>query len=185
MALISGFGIASAFGFKISNTLITIPFLVVGLGVDDMFVIMGTLKKVRSKHQQLPLPQIIGLTLLHSGTSITITSVTNVVVFLVGITTVIPSLSSYYFTASICIFMTYFYVVIFVVAVVTLDERRIEEQRNFLVPCITHRKSKAEEVVSSEEAKESFALRAIEYVYREIILTRVGKVQICDMFGHL
>jgi Niemann-Pick C1 protein len=140
MALISGLGISSIFGYTFSNTLITIPFLVVGLGVDDIFVIMGTLRKIRSEHQQLPLAEIIARTVHHSGTSITITSATNIVVMLVGMTTYIPSMCSYYFTASICIFMTYFYVVTFFVAIVTLDERRI-----------THNTSKKVEALPSQE----------------------------------
>lgn len=72
----------------------SLPFLLLGLGVDDMFVMMSclnTIKKQYKDQQQMAsvnVPERIGLLLKMSGTSITITSLTDIIAFLVGASTV-------------------------------------------------------------------------------------------------
>jgi Niemann-Pick C1 protein len=177
MAMISGFGIGCGVGYVMSNTQLSIPFLIIGLGVDDMFVIMSSLDKMRKKHKNLPLPQIIAFTMQHSGTAITITSLTNIVVFLVGMKTTVPALNSYYFTAAPCILMTYIFVVTFFVAVVTLDEQRIAAMRNFLMPCFIHATVTRDHDVVEKEQR-SWLIKGLEYVYSNFIFTKFGKVSV-------
>jgi Niemann-Pick C1 protein len=173
MALISGFGIGSTINF-ITFTQLSIPFIVLGLGVDDMFVIMAALAKIKQQNKHTSLPHIIGLSLQKAGTSITITSLTNVVVFLVGIQSQTPSLVAYCTTAAACIFMTYFYVVTFFVAIVTIDEQRIMDRRNFLIPCIQHKP--CDDAVENQKELLNFSEKIIQWIYSNIILTKVGRV---------
>ena len=41
VSVISGYGLASLFGYKLSQAHNILPFLLLGLGVDDMFVIVN------------------------------------------------------------------------------------------------------------------------------------------------
>lgn len=59
-----------------------------GIGVDDMFVIVGALKNLTDEQQKLPLNERIGKALRHSGASITVTSLTDIMAFFIGATTV-------------------------------------------------------------------------------------------------
>lgn len=57
-------------------------------GVDDMFVIMACWDDLPATHRHLPLHERIGLMLKHGGVSITVTSVTDILAFIVGASTV-------------------------------------------------------------------------------------------------
>ncbi len=65
-----------------------IPFLLMGIGVDDMFVIVQSLENMSGVERALPVPQRIALTMKHAGVSITVTSLTDLAAFSFGATTV-------------------------------------------------------------------------------------------------
>lgn len=88
MAFISAIGICSVFGVSYGPVHTSLPFLLMGLGVDDIFVIMACWRQVESMHTGCSIPERMGLMLKHAGASITITSLTDVVAFLIGATTV-------------------------------------------------------------------------------------------------
>lgn len=53
-----------------------------------MFVIVEAYKRLTPKQQELPVEKRIALTLRHAGLSITVTSVTDMVAFAIGASTV-------------------------------------------------------------------------------------------------
>ena len=59
-----------------------------GLGVDDAFVIMQAWNRLSASERKLPLEQQAGHALKHAGVSITVTSITDIVAFGIGATTV-------------------------------------------------------------------------------------------------
>ena len=59
-----------------------------GIGVDDMFVIMGALVNLEPEEQEYDVPRKVGDVLKHAGVSITVTSITDFVAFGIGATTV-------------------------------------------------------------------------------------------------
>lgn len=61
-----------------------------GLGVDDTFVMMASWEEVISheKNRKRPLYERIALALSHAGAAITVTSLTDVVAFVIGASTV-------------------------------------------------------------------------------------------------
>ena len=73
--------------------------------------------------------------LSHAGVAITVTSMTDVMVFAIGGTTVLPSLASYSLFAAMGILFTYFYQITFFVACLALDTKRIDERRDGLIWC--------------------------------------------------
>ena len=54
-----------------------LPFLVLGLGVDDMFVIADAFFELEAKEQHMSIKSLIASTLRKVGPSITLTSITN------------------------------------------------------------------------------------------------------------
>lgn len=167
MAYLSGCGLSSIFFFY-SPVHTSLFFIIMGLGVDDMFVIMSALRKLNSDSKDLKLSERIGKTLEKAGASITITSLTDIIAFLVGGTTVLPSLKSFCIFAAMCILMTYIYVVTFFVAVVTLDEKRLAKNRNGCCACIVHKESKL-------WWEPRLLPRFISFLYSKLILNKAGK----------
>ena len=59
-----------------------------GIGVDDLFVIHGSLNSLSHHDHQKPVNEVTGRMLKHAGVSILVTSVTDVMAFGIGATTV-------------------------------------------------------------------------------------------------
>lgn len=129
---------------------------------------MASLRKVNDEFPKLELSVKIAKTLERAGASITITSLTDILAFLVGGTTVLPSLKSFCIFAGLSILMTYIYVVTFFVAFLTLDEKRLAKNKNGAIPCITHKDRKL-------WCEPKLLPRFITFLYSKLILNKVGK----------
>lgn len=68
-----------------------LPFLLLGIGVDDMFVIVNSYDNTPA---HLPVPERVALALAESGSSVTVTSLTDVLAFFIGSFTSLPALRS-------------------------------------------------------------------------------------------
>ena len=68
-----------------------LPFILLGIGVDDMFVLVRSLEDVDELFPQLPLKERFQQMLARGGMSMTVTSLTNVAAFLFGSLTAIPA----------------------------------------------------------------------------------------------
>ena len=91
-----------------------LPALMLGVGIDDMFVIVHAFDNLSTPEKQLKsLAQNFGTTMKHAGVAITITSVTDLLAFAIGATTVLPALCIY---ASLGIFFIYLYAITFFLA---------------------------------------------------------------------
>ena len=99
LAIIASFGLCSLLGLSYGPMHTMLGCLLVGLGVDDAFVIVQEFNNSEEADQKndvkRPLYKRIGNGLRRAGVAITITSMTDVIVFTVGASTVLPSLRSY------------------------------------------------------------------------------------------
>ncbi|XP_046840543.1 patched domain-containing protein 3-like [Xenia sp. Carnegie-2017] len=129
--------LCSAFGLFYGPAHTTLPFLLLGIGVDDLFVIVQSWSNIRPEiHKTNSVAERIGLTLKHAGVSITITTFTDLIAFLIGATTIIPGLRSFCFYAAVGIFCDYVLQITFFVACLSLDARRIDKRRDGCGLCI-------------------------------------------------
>eukprot|EP00210_Caulerpa_lentillifera_P000448 g432.t1 len=123
MAVVSSFGLALGLGIKYNLVIQSVPFLLIGLGLDDTYIIIGALNKVSVN---LPYQQRVAFAISSAGSSIFVTSMTDLVAFLVGMFTNIPALKSFGFYASLGVFFDFFYQVTFFVAIVVFEAKREE-----------------------------------------------------------
>lgn len=82
----------------------------------------------------------------------------------------LPSLQSFCIYAAVGVFLTYIFVITFVVAVLALDEQRIEQSRNPIFPCIVQKGVNREPVCDVHAGN-----RTLKSAYN-IILSKPGKV---------
>ncbi|VDO88806.1 unnamed protein product [Heligmosomoides polygyrus] len=81
MAIICGFGGLMMIGisYNVINTII--PFLIIAIGIDDMFIITSCWEQ---SDENQTVPQRMSQTLSHAGVAVTITNVTDILSFAIG-----------------------------------------------------------------------------------------------------
>ena len=84
MSLGSAFGFCFYIGLWFGELHSSLPFLLLGIGVDDMYVIVQGISNLSDSDKKLPIPDRIGIAMKHAGVSITVTSVTDMAAFLIG-----------------------------------------------------------------------------------------------------
>lgn len=166
MAIVVSYGLCSAFGVFYGPVHSILPFLLLGIGIDDMFVIVQCWSNLNKEEMKRSLPVRIGLTMKHAGVSITITSVTDFAAFAVGATTVLPSLRSFCIYSAVGILATYIFQASFFVAWLTLDQKRIESHRDGMIPCFVHRNWKPSSLSRIEPLQLFFNRFLAKYLFK-------------------
>ena len=132
LSFTSGCCIAFYFEQKVSNIHAILPFLLIGIGVDDMFVVCNAIDQTP---YHLSIKERLRLGVLHAGPSITITSLTNCLAFAFGSFTSLIGLNSLCIYSCLCIFMLYISVLTIFLPVVTWDLRRQEKRKRECCGC--------------------------------------------------
>lgn len=127
LAYTSGFGLLYYCQMKTTGVHQLMPFLLIGIGVDDMFVMCNSVDQTDLKKSAYDrLHEAIG----HSGPAITITSLTNCLAFFFGALNSLEALSSFCLFAAFSILMLYFLALTVFVSVVYWDTKRVSEKKN-------------------------------------------------------
>ncbi|OWF43557.1 Niemann-Pick C1 protein [Mizuhopecten yessoensis] len=132
------YGLASAAGWKYTPLHSILPFLLLGIGVDDLFVIMGAYKSLPIGYLDRPIHERMAMTLKHAGVSITVTSLTDMCAFGIGATTVLPALRSFCVFCCLGILALFLMAATFFVGCIALTAKRRDADRNSLVCCYRH-----------------------------------------------
>jgi len=158
LGLLTCYGVCSGLDLVFSPMHAIIPFLMLGIGIDDMFVIVQCYNNVvkEGHHEGLEPHEVIGLTMKHAGVAITVTSVTNILVFAIGASTVLPALQSFCLYCAVGILAVYIYQATIFVAAFSLDQRRIESRRNGCMPFIKHKNWEPNDLSKRDIAQEVF-----------------------------
>ncbi|EFN58463.1 hypothetical protein CHLNCDRAFT_6284, partial [Chlorella variabilis] len=145
-SVVGSLGLCSWAGM--SATLIimeVIPFLVLAVGVDNMFILAAALQRQPETH---PLPHRLGLALAAVGPSITLAgqwagragglgfASCEVVAFALGGLTSMPALRNFSICASLAVLLDYLLQVTAFVALLALDARRLEQGRYDCMPWV-------------------------------------------------
>ena len=120
-------GITSAIGYEYMPHFSMLPFLMVGLGIDDMFVIMKVFRNLEEL-QESDIETKIGLTLRHAGVAISITSLTDICAFAAGAITVFPALQAFCVACSLGIAAIYVLQLTWFIAWLVVDDKQRQKQ---------------------------------------------------------
>jgi predicted RND superfamily exporter protein len=103
-----------------------LPFIILGIGIDDAFVILEAFERTDSS---LEPHERIAEAMYRVGVSITMTSLTNMIAFLVGITAKLPAIRYFCLYASMTITVVFVMHLTCFCALLSLDARRQEAKR--------------------------------------------------------
>ncbi|KAI8510152.1 Patched domain-containing protein 3 [Branchiostoma belcheri] len=141
LAIVSSTGSVLLAGETFSSLTTAIPFLLLGIGVDDMFVMIAAWRKCDVR---LPVQERMGHAMSDAGVSITITSITDCLAFAAGIMNVFPSVRLFCIYAAVGVAFDFLYQITFFAAFMTLTGRRERANRHCLTCCPVLPKSQAQ-----------------------------------------
>ncbi|XP_045158248.1 protein patched homolog 1-like isoform X2 [Mercenaria mercenaria] len=129
LAVAAGLGICSILGiaFNASTTQI-IPFLALGLGVNDMFLITHTYAE-NANNDNIPFKEQTAECLKRTGTTVLLTSVSNMLAFFSAVIIPIPALRVFCIQAGILILFNLVAVLLIYPAICSLDLKRKKNKR--------------------------------------------------------
>jgi len=126
LSAMAGLGFCWHIGILGNPLVNTLYFLLLGLGVDDGFIIHGEFMHQSREHPDKPVSWRISQTCRRAGVSVLVTSFTDICAFAVGASSSLPALQAFCILASVTVFFVWLYNVTFFLAVLTLDARRSE-----------------------------------------------------------
>ena len=187
LSTVAGFGVASLFGFLYGPVHSVLPFVLLGIGVDDAFVIANAFDReregvARASEDDASLIKRGARALSRAGASITVTSLTDLVAFAISSSSALPALASFCAFASINIFFLWVLAATFFVACMVIDEKRQRDNRRDCLCCFTR---KQDEVVEDTGSKEGFISRYFRRFHAPAILSKPGKVFTLIFFSAL
>ena len=124
VSVLSGYGLAGLFGYKLSAAHNMLPFMLLGLGVDDMFVIVNCIDQAPAT---LKADERFRIGFKHAGPSITVTSITDAIAFFLGSLSSLPALQSFCIYAGLCVIMLYLSFLTIFASWYVYDLRRLHE----------------------------------------------------------
>lgn len=127
VSVVSGYASLAFIGHKASLICLEVlPFLILAIGVDNMFIIAQAVDRQKAN---LSAEKRVALAIKDVGPSITVAFLTEVVTFSVGIMTKIPALSVFCICAVSGITFNYILQMTIFVSIYTKDVKRREEKR--------------------------------------------------------
>ncbi|XP_037355508.1 protein patched homolog 2 isoform X2 [Talpa occidentalis] len=135
LAVASGLGLCALLGitFNAATTQV-LPFLALGIGVDDIFLLAHAFTKATP---DTPLQERTGECLQRTGTSVTLTSINNMVAFFMAALVPIPALRAFSLQAAIVVGCNFAAVMLVFPAVLSLDLHRRHSQRLDVLCCFS------------------------------------------------
>ena len=125
-AYTTGFGFMFLVGYKTDGVHSLLPFLLLGIGVDDMFVMCNAVDQTDlSQSAYNRIHKALG----HAGPAITITSLTNALAFAFGALSSLEALTSFCLFATMCIVFLYIWVMTIFLCVVVWDTERVHKKQ--------------------------------------------------------
>ncbi|XP_078056354.1 patched domain-containing protein 3-like [Mustelus asterias] len=129
LAVLSGFGLLLFCGMKFAINTANAPFLILGIGVDDMFIMLASWQQTKVKDK---VEDRLAKTYKEAAVSITITTLTDVLAFYIGILTPFRSVQSFCVYTGTTVLFCFLYNITFFGAVLALNGRREASNRHWL-----------------------------------------------------
>ncbi|KAM7070098.1 patched domain-containing protein 3 [Acridotheres tristis] len=132
LAVLSSFGLMLFCGVPFVVTVANAPFLILGVGVDDMFIMIASWEQSLRKKDKSNVKSLLAETYAEAALSVTITTLTDVLAFFIGTWTAFPSVRSFCLYTGTAFVFCYVYTLTFFGAVLVLNHKREQGNRHWL-----------------------------------------------------
>ncbi|MBN3325395.1 PTC1 protein, partial [Atractosteus spatula] len=133
LSVAAGLGLCSLLGISFNAaTTQVLPFLALGIGVDDMFLLAHSFTETSSN---IPFKERTGECLRRTGTSVALTSINNMIAFFMAALVPIPALRAFSLQAAIVVVFNFAMVLLVFPAILSLDLHRREDKRLDILCC--------------------------------------------------
>ncbi|TAQ85978.1 hypothetical protein B7494_g5694 [Chlorociboria aeruginascens] len=137
MSISASVGLFSAAGIKVTLIIAeVIPFIVLAVGVDNIFLIVHEFERVNISHPDDMVEVRIAKALGRMGPSILLSASTETIAFVLGAFVGMPAVRNFAIYASGAVFINAVLQVTMFVSVLALNQRRVEDHRADCFPCI-------------------------------------------------
>ncbi|XP_071554205.1 patched domain-containing protein 3 [Temnothorax nylanderi] len=106
MATVAAFGLCIYLGVDFIGLNLAAPFLMIGIGIDDTFVMLAAWRRTSISK---PVPERMAATLSEAAVSITITSLTDMISFFIGILSPFPSVQIFCIYSGFAVIFTFLF----------------------------------------------------------------------------
>jgi Niemann-Pick C1 protein len=157
-----------------------LPFIMFGIGLDDAFIISGEFGRTDPKKNPV---ERIDETIEAVGLSVSLTTITSVLAFGLGCTSTIPAVYWLCLYAFPTLFINFLYQLTFFVALIVIDEKRIQDNRKDCCVCFSA-SSDMDEQNSIEKSEKQMPLAdRIMLWYADKLLRPSVKVLVLAVFS--
>ena len=187
MSVSASVGLFSAFGIKVTLIIAeVIPFLVLAVGVDNIFLIVHEFERVNVSHPEASVPDRVSRALGRMGPSILLSATTETVAFALGCAVGMPAVRNFAAYAAGAVAINAVLQVTMFVAVLALNQRRVEDKRADCFPFL--RVNRADGIYLDDAfgagagVEEGGLQRFIRKKYAPALLGKKTKVAIIAVF---
>uniref|UniRef100_A0A7G3ABJ9 Putative cholesterol transport protein n=1 Tax=Lutzomyia longipalpis TaxID=7200 RepID=A0A7G3ABJ9_LUTLO len=158
------------FGYAgVSTTMLTIeviPFLVLAIGVDNIFIMVHTYNRL-DRREYPSIPEGIGMAVGQVGPSILLTASAEIFCFGIGALSNMPAVHTFAMYAAVALLIDFILQLTAFVALMSLDQRRYESKRFDLMCCF-----RMKEYQKADKPSQSFLQRIIDKFYAPFVLSK-------------
>lgn len=187
MSVSAAVGLFSLFGIKITLIIAeVIPFLVLAIGVDNLFLIVHEFERVNVAYPDGKIEDRIAKALGRMGPSILLSATTETIAFALGILVGMPAVRNFAAYAAGAVVINALLQVTMFVSVLAWNQQRVEANRADCVPCVRFKSSIRLEAngfpMASDEDHEGLLQRFIRKTYAPALLQRGVKAIVVAVF---
>lgn len=158
LSVVASVGFFSMLGVKATLIIAeVIPFLVLAVGVDNIFLLTHELENVNASHPNDSVEERVSRAVGHIGPSILLSAFCETLTFALGATVAMPAVRNFALYSAGAVFVNFVLQMTMFVSAITLDQKRIEANRLDLFPCLTQRKQRG----ISQESFSSLSARVL------------------------
>jgi Niemann-Pick C1 protein len=182
MSVAASIGLFSATGIKVTLIIAeVIPFLVLAIGVDNIFLIVSEFEKVNISHPDEEIDERMAKALGRMGPSILFSATTETVAFAMGCFVGMPAVKNFAAYAAGAVVINALLQVTMFVSVLALNQRRVENQRADCFPCLTIKKASSAGIPGGqlyEGDEDGLLQKFIQKTYATCLLGKKVKISI-------
>ena len=187
MSVSASVGLFSLAGVKATLIIAeVIPFLVLAVGVDNIFLIVHEFERINVSHPDEEIDERVARAAGRIGPSIFLSAITETVAFALGVFVGMPAVKNFAAYAAGAVFVNAILQITMFISVLALNQKRVESLRADCIPCLTVRKANSsgmpEEQLYDDQDGESALQSFIRKIYAPALLGRRVKVIIIITF---